>query len=73
MNPTSKPSSNTASTRAKAAGASRSASTAKLDPRDFDMDAFGKEICQSKETAVAFLKKAGILNKNGVLAKPYRN
>ena len=44
-----------------------------FDPRGFDMQAFGKEIRQSKETAVAFLIKAGILNKKGVLAKPYRD
>ena len=45
-----------------------------LDPSTFDMEAFGREILQSKETALAFLIKAGIVNKQGTaLAKPYRS
>ena len=34
---------------------------------------FGKVIRESEVTAVAFLKSAGILNRSGNLAKPYRN
>lgn len=50
------------------------ANTVKLDPSTFDMKAFGRDILQSKETALAFLIKAGIANKNGTaLAKPYRS
>jgi hypothetical protein len=37
-----------------------------------DMQAFGREIRQSKETAQAFLVRAGILTPKGDLAKPYR-
>jgi len=34
---------------------------------------FGKVIRESEATAVAFLKSAGILNRSGNLAKPYRS
>ena len=42
------------------------------DERIADMQAFGREIRESKQTAQEFLIRAGILNKKGVLAKPYR-
>ena len=38
-----------------------------------NMQAFGREIRISKKTAQDFLIRAGILNKQGELAKPYRN
>ena len=42
------------------------------DERIADMQAFGREIRESKQTAQAFLMRAGILDKKGELAKPYR-
>lgn len=42
------------------------------DERIADMQAFGREIRASKKTAQEFLIRAGILNKKGELAKPYR-
>ena len=42
------------------------------DERVADMQAFGREIRESKKTAQEFLIRAGILNKKGALAKPYR-
>ena len=42
------------------------------DERIADMQAFGREIRESKKTAQAFLIRAGILDKKGELAKPYR-
>ena len=42
------------------------------DERIADMQAFGREIRESKKTAQEFLIRAGILNKKGELAKPYR-
>ena len=42
------------------------------DERIADMQAFGREIRESKRTAQEFLIRAGILNKKGALAKPYR-
>ena len=42
------------------------------DERIADMQAFGREIRESKQTAQAFLIRAGILDKKGELAKPYR-
>lgn len=42
------------------------------DERIADMQAFGREVRESKKTAQEFLIRAGILNKKGVLAKPYR-
>jgi hypothetical protein len=74
MSLTSKTTSSKSQMRAQAANAVRMPAHAKLDPRYFDMEAFGKEIRQSKETALAFLIKAGIVNKKGTaLAKPYRD
>jgi hypothetical protein len=32
-----------------------------------------KQVIKSRSTAIAFLQKAGILDKNGELAPPYRN
>ncbi len=43
------------------------------DERIADMQAFGREIRKSKKTAQEFLIRAGILNKKGELAKPYRS
>ena len=43
------------------------------DERIADMQAFGREIRKSKKTAQEFLTRAGILNKKGELAKPYRS
>ena len=43
------------------------------DERIADMQAFGREIRESKKTAQEFLIRAGILNKKGALAKPYRD
>ena len=42
------------------------------DERIADMQEFGREIRESKKTAQAFLMRAGILDKKGELAKPYR-
>lgn len=42
------------------------------DERIADMQAFGREVRESKKTAQEFLIRAGILNKKGELAKPYR-
>ena len=42
------------------------------DERIADMQAFGREIRASKKTAQEFLVRAGILDKKGELAKPYR-
>jgi hypothetical protein len=42
------------------------------DERIADMQAFGREIRESKKTAQEFLMRAGILDKKGELAKPYR-
>ncbi len=42
------------------------------DERIADMEAFGREIRQSKSSASAFLIRAGILDKTGQLTKPYR-
>jgi len=36
------------------------------------MKAYVKQISQSKADSVAFLQRAGILDKKGELAKPYR-
>lgn len=43
------------------------------DERIADMQAFGREIRESPKTAQEFLIRAGILDKKGQLAKPYRN
>lgn len=43
------------------------------DERIADMQAFGREIRESKKTAQEFLIRAGILDKKGQLTKPYRN
>jgi hypothetical protein len=43
------------------------------DERSADIKKFGKEIRQSKESAIAFLQSAGILDDNGELAEPYRS
>jgi hypothetical protein len=37
-----------------------------------DMRAHGREVRKSKDSAVAFLQRAGILNHAGKLSKPYR-
>ena len=42
------------------------------DERIADMQAFGREIRESKKTAQEFLIRAGILNERGAVAKPYR-
>ena len=42
------------------------------EERIADMRAFGKEVRQSKESAVAFLQRAGILDETGELAEPFR-
>lgn len=36
------------------------------------MEAYVAQITKSKADSVAFLKRAGLLDKNGNLAKPYR-
>lgn len=36
------------------------------------LEAAYKRVSKSKKTAIAFLKSAGILDKKGILAKPYR-
>lgn len=43
------------------------------EERIADMQAFGREIRESKKTAQEFLIRADILNKKGELSKPYRN
>ena len=43
-----------------------------LKQRLAEMRRVGKEACKSKESARAFLYKAGIITKSGKLAKPYR-
>lgn len=37
------------------------------------MKAYAKKIASSKEDSIAFLQRAGILDKKGELAKPYRS
>lgn len=37
-----------------------------------DMKAYGREVRKTKESAVAFLQSAGILDSTGELAEPYR-
>lgn len=37
-----------------------------------DMKAYGREVRKTKESAIAFLQSAGILDKTGELAEPYR-
>lgn len=37
-----------------------------------DMRAHGREVSKTRESAVAFLQRAGILDNTGVLAEPYR-
>ncbi|MDI1246471.1 MAG: hypothetical protein PSV24_13845 [Rhodoferax sp.] len=37
-----------------------------------DIKDFGREIRKSKESAVAFLQSAGILDQTGELAEPFR-
>lgn len=37
-----------------------------------DMKAHGREIRKSKESAIAFLQRAGIVDAKGELAEPYR-
>jgi hypothetical protein len=43
------------------------------DERSADIKEFGKEIRKSKESAIAFLQSAGILDDKGELAEPYRS
>ena len=43
------------------------------EQRRADIKQFGKEIRKSKATAVAFLKRAGILDESGELATPFRS
>lgn len=38
-----------------------------------DMKAYAKKIASSKADSLAFLQRAGIVNKKGELAKPYRS
>lgn len=38
-----------------------------------DMKAYVKKIASSKEDSLAFLQRAGIVNKKGELTKPYRS
>jgi hypothetical protein len=51
----------------------KSLATMSPDERIADMQAFGREIRKSKQTARAFLIRAGVLNKKGRLTKPYCN
>lgn len=44
-----------------------------LPARLRDMREHGEEVRQSKDSAVAFLKRAGILTSGGKLTKPYRD
>lgn len=37
-----------------------------------DMEAHGREVRKSKTSALAFLRRAGIVNDKGELAEPYR-
>ena len=37
-----------------------------------DMKAYGREVRKTKESAIAFLQSAGILDNAGELAEPYR-
>jgi hypothetical protein len=45
----------------------------RIDKEIAEMDAYVKKIASSKKKSIAFLKRAGILNKKGKLAKQYRN
>lgn len=42
------------------------------EERAEDIKAFGREVRQSKASAIAFLKSAGILDNKGDLAEPFR-
>lgn len=35
--------------------------------------AYSRKICRSKKAARAFLQKSGFIDKNGDLARPYKN
>lgn len=37
-----------------------------------DMKQFGKEVSKTKESALAFLKKMGLLDEEGKLKEPYK-
>ncbi len=43
------------------------------EERQADIKAFGREIRKTKESARAFLQRAGILDAQGELADPYRS
>ncbi|WP_245911712.1 Rha family transcriptional regulator [Malikia granosa] len=45
----------------------------KIDKEIAEIDAYVKKISASKEESISFLQRAGILDKNGELAEPYRN
>lgn len=44
-----------------------------LSERLADMRAYGREICATPQSALDFLKRAGIVDASGRLAKPFRN
>lgn len=52
---------------------SRKQPLSKVDKEIAAIDAYVKKISKSKEASLAFLQKAGILDKNGELAKHYRS
>lgn len=52
---------------------SRKQPLSKVDREIAEIEAYVKKVSSSKQKAIAFLKDAGILNKNGELAKQYRN
>lgn len=39
--------------------------------RNADIKAFGSEVTKTKESAIAFLKRAGIVDESGQLAEPF--
>ena len=52
---------------------SRKQPLSKVDKEIAAIDAYVKKISKSKEASLEFLQKAGILDKNGDLAKHYRS
>jgi hypothetical protein len=51
----------------------RTARSMTLSERLADMRAYGREICATPQSALDFLKRAGIVDASGRLAKPFRN
>jgi hypothetical protein len=44
-----------------------------LDERLEDMRAYGREVRETKQSALDFLRRAGIIDVSGQVAEPFRN